>query len=286
MYRLSYYPWITQHVAPEQIAAQIGIFAGEIQKELAKLGFADRHVQVLPPVDVPAQIDQLVDGDAEIALMNPLGFVFAKQRSKAIESVAVAQRIIDGKVGTKYFAQLYARKDSAIGELKDVADRSVGYGQSFSTSNFLLPALMLHAAGVHPLCGFRRVEFLKGHEIVARAVYWGKVMLGAGHDGVIDDLARQPGFEDAKDVLQQIKRSDPIPSDPVVVRIADAAEREKVKQAVVAAGNTPAGKNALKIFWGNVQSLEATATDEYRVLSQALQTLKLGQEDLLPKVKV
>jgi phosphonate transport system substrate-binding protein len=285
MYRLSYYRGITQYVAPEQIAAQIGIFAGEIQNELAKLGL-DPHVQVLSPVDVPAQIEQLVAGDAEIALMNPLGLVFARQRSEAIEAVAIAQRIIDGKVGTKYFAQLYARKDAAIGKLEDVAGRSVGYGQSFSTSNFLLPALMLHAAGVHPLCGFMRVEFLMGHDIVARAVYWGKVVLGAGHDGVIDDLARQPGFENAKDVLQQIKRSEPIPSDPVVVRIGDAAERDKVKQAVIAAGNTPAGKNALKIFWGNVQGLEATASSEYQVLREALQTLKLGQEDLLPKVKV
>jgi phosphonate transport system substrate-binding protein len=285
MYRLSYYPWITQHVAPDQIDAQIKMFAGEIQNELAKLRL-DPHVQVLPPVDVPAQIDQLVAGDAEIALMNPLGLVFARQRSEAIEAVAVAQRIIDGQVGTKYFAQLYARKDSAIGKLKDVAGRSVGYGQSFSTSNFLMPALMLHAAGVHPLCGFMRVEFLMGHDIVARAVYWGKVVLGAGHDGVIDDLARQPGFEDAKDVLQQIKRSEPIPSDPVAVRIGDAAERDKVKQAVIAAGSTPAGKNALKIFWGNVQGLETTATSEYKVLRDALDELRLGAEDLLPKAKV
>ena len=56
-------------------------------------------------------------------------------------------------------------------------------------SNFLIPARMLTQAGLHPWLSFRRVEFLQGHDLVARAVYDGTVALGAGHDGVITTLA-------------------------------------------------------------------------------------------------
>jgi ABC-type phosphate/phosphonate transport system substrate-binding protein len=108
------------------------------------------------------------------------------------------------------------------------------------------------------------------------------VDIGAGHDGVIIDLANQRGYGDAKDVLVQLKRSDPIPSDPVVVTTPDAAKREVLKQAIVAAGNTPNGLAALARFWGNAQGLQATTSAAYAVLSVALQTLKFDQSDLMP----
>jgi phosphonate transport system substrate-binding protein len=286
MYRLSYYPWITQHVARDEIDRQIKIFGSLIKQELERLGAPDPRVEVLAPLDVPAQIKQILAGDAEIALMNPLGFIFARQqqtRRPSVEAVAVALRIIDGKVGKVYFAQLYTAKKTAIRKREQVANRSIGYGVPFSTSNFLLPAAMLLEVGVHPLVGVTRVEFLKGHEIVAKAVYEGKVEVGAGHDGVIVDLANQPGYGDAADVLVQIARSPPIPSDPIVVNIPNAAERQRVQKAIVAAGNSDAGKSALKLFWGNAQGLEVTDTASYANLSEALKDLRLGAADLLPK---
>ena len=283
MYRLSYYPWITQNVAPAEIDRQIKIFGSLISQELAGLGASDPRVEVLAPLDVPAQIDQIFAGEAEIALMNPLGFVFARQRTGNVEAVAVALRIIDGKVGKVYFAQLYTTKKTAIRTREQVAGRSIGYGVPYSTSNFLLPAAMLLEVGVHPLAGIARVEFLKGHEIVARAVYEGKVDVGAGHDGVIVDLANQPGYGDAADALFQIARSPAIPSDPIVTNIPDMADRQKVQQAIVSAGNSVNGKSALKIFWGNTQGLDATDTASYANLSDALKRLRLTETDLLPK---
>lgn len=283
MYRLSYYPWLTQNISQETILAQIKIFAREIEGQLRRLGQQDPQVQVLPPMEVPEQIDQIVAGAAEIALMNPLGFVFARRRTGDVEAVAVAQRIIDGKKGVLYFAQLYTHRKTAIRSLADAAGRSIGFGLSYSTSNFLVPAAMLKQAGVHPLTGFGRIEFLKGHEIIARAVYDGKVEVGAGHDGVVLDLARQPGYGDAGDVLIQLARSQPIPSDPVVVSVEDPAERSLLKEAIVAAGGTADGIAALKIFWGNTQGLEATTSEFYQSLDGVLQALKFEEADLLPR---
>ncbi len=282
MYRLSYYPWLTQNVPATEIDRQIRRYAGLAAEQLARLKDPDPRVEVLPPADVPEQISQLVENKAEIALMNPLGFVFARNRTGNVSAEAVALRIIDGKVGSVYFAQLYTHKKTAIRRPEQAKGRSIGYGVSYSTSNFLIPAYLLRKAGVHPLLGFGRVEFLKGHEVVARAVYEGKVEVGAGHDGVIVDLSNQPGYGDAGEVLLQIARSDPIPSDPVVVSVTDDAARQRLREALVAAGNTPAGKEALKIFWGNTQGLAPTDTSKYDGLSEALKRLKLDETDLLP----
>jgi phosphate/phosphite/phosphonate ABC transporter binding protein len=281
MLRLVYYPWITQNVAQQVIADQIGVYARQIEQKLAQAGAADT-VQVMPPADVPEQIRQVVNGTADIALMNPLGFVFARDHNNNAEAVAVAKRIIDGQVGIVYFSQLYAHKKTAVRSLEKAAGLSVGFGHAYSTSNFLIPAFMLQQARVHPLVAFERVHFLKGHELVAKAVYEGKVDLGAGHDGVIIDLGNQRGYGDAGDVLVQVKRSAPIPSDPIVVTTPDAGRRAALQQAIVDAGNTPEGIEALKIFWGNVQGLAATTSQPYAVLSDALQSLKLEQGDVLP----
>ncbi len=282
MYRLSYYPWLTQNVPQTVIADQIAKFARLVEVELRRLGQNNPEIRLLPPVDVPEQINQVAERAVDIALMNPLGFVFARNRTGDAEAVAIAKRIIDGKVGVVYFAQLYAHKKSAIRSLQDAAGRSVGYGHSYSTSNFLIPAFMLKEAAMHPIFAFNRIEFLKGHETVARAVYEGKVDLGAGHDGVIIDLARQPGYGDAEDVLVRVARSKPIPSDPIVVTIRDVEERRILQEAIVTAGNTADGVEALKIFWGNTQGLEPTTTEFYDVLRDALTALKLGQDDLIP----
>jgi phosphonate transport system substrate-binding protein len=287
MYRMSYYPWIVQHVELGEIDRQIKIFGSLIKQELERLGAPDPRVEVLPSLEVPEQIKQIATGGAEIALMNPLGFVFARQGTggarSPLEAVAVALRIIDGKVGKVYFSQLYTAKKTAIRTREQVANRSIGYGLPYSTSNFLVAAARLLEVGVHPLTGVTRVEFLKGHDVVAKAVYEGRVDVGAGHDGVIVDLANQPGYGDAADVLVQIARSPPIPSDPIVTNIPNDAERQRVQRAIVAAGNSDAGKSALKIFWGNAQGLEVTDTASYANLSEALKDLRLGAADLLPK---
>jgi ABC-type phosphate/phosphonate transport system substrate-binding protein len=52
---------------------------------------------------------------------------------------------------------------------------------------------------------FASVQFLGGHDLVAGAVYEGRFDVGAGHDGVIDDLANQPGCGDARDVLVRLE---------------------------------------------------------------------------------
>lgn len=281
-FHLGYYPWITQHIDPPIIRSAVERFAAAFQGELqCKLPGA--KVTVTDPVDVPQQIDRIIANERVIELMNPLGFVFGRLKSRKLEAVAVAQRIIDGTVGVTYFAQLYAHIDSGITSIDQASQKSVGYGVTFSTSNFLIPALELQKKKLHPFCHFKGIQFLGGHDKVAKAVYKKEVAVGAGHDGVIIDLSNQAGFEDAQSKLKTVVRSPPIPSDPIAVNISNETERNEVKAALVRAGGTPEGKQALSDFWGKAQGLEATTSQKYDVIETAIKELHFQAADLLPK---
>jgi phosphonate transport system substrate-binding protein len=205
--------------APEEDIKGQSTCLPDLKRASEKLARA--KLDVTDPVDVPQQIDRIVANERTIELMNPLGFVFGRLKSPKIEAVAVAQRIVDGRVGVTYFAQLYTHVDSGISTIDQAVQKSVGYGVPFSTSNFLIPALDLRKKQIHPFCDFKTVQFLGGHDLVAKAVYNQQVALGAGHDGVIIDLSKQQGFEDAQSKLKSFTRSSPIPSDPVVANIPD-----------------------------------------------------------------
>ena len=280
-YRLAYYPWITQHVEQSEIRRNISAFADILAAQLTSLFGETTAVQVLDPLEVPSQVDLIVEGKCDIALMNPLGYVFAHQRAPSVEVAAVALRIIDGVVGNTYYAQLYTHVDTGIDTIEQARGHSVGFGTPFSTSNFLIPAYELKRKRIHPLAGFKRIEFVGGHGLVAKAVYKGEIELGAGHDGVIIDLANQSGYSDAKDKLNPLLRSEPIPSDPIALNVSDVNERQQVQKALVEASKEPAGQDALAQFWGNVQGLEPISHSSYEPLSDAIQSLALTESDCL-----
>lgn len=279
--RLSYYPWMTQHITPAELDKRVRRFAAVLQQQLSAMSGMPVAVDVLAPLDVPAQIVQLISGGADLALMNPLGYVFAHDRDPSVQSIAVAQRVIDGKVGTRYYAQIYTHKKTSITDIAQAKGRSVAFGVKFSTSNFLIPALELKMHGLHPLTAFSSVSYLGGHDKVAQAVYEARVDIGAGHHGVIADLSNQYGYSDAKECLVQLLRSAPIPSDPIVLRTSDTSWTAVLTKALVTTSQQPDGKDALGKSWGGAVGLEPISPSAYDTLSIALTTLSLSETDIL-----
>ncbi|GAA4419245.1 hypothetical protein GCM10023187_53370 [Nibrella viscosa] len=280
IYQLSYYPWITQHKTPEVIRQNIDVFARALQEELSKSTGQQVLVNVLPAMEVPQQILSLAQNQSHIALMNPLGFIYARQRNNQINAAAVALRIIDGNIGDSYFAQIYTHVDTGIKDLPALRKRSIGYGSSQSTSNFIIPAFELKQAGIHPFAAFRRMEFVGGHDRVAMAVYNRQIDAGAGHDGVIIDLAGQAGYSDAKEKLITLHRSKPIPSDPVAVNVSTSDEYNAIQKALVLASLNSPAKEAISEFWGNAQGLRETTYQPYEYLLNAVGELGLTEKDI------
>lgn len=292
---LSYYPWITQNVAEEIIRRAINDFATVLQ-EKATTQAVKYKVEVQKPLDVPTQIEWIAQGKSHIALMNPLGYVMAVAKNPKVVANVLATRIIDGKDGSVYYAQLYTSKKTAIANgdapkketeeqrtkrlLPRTRGKRLGFGSPQSTSNFLFPAVMLQKAGVHPFASFASVQFIGGHETVARAVYDGTIDVGAGHDGAIVDLSNQPGYGDANDRLVRLGRVT-LPSDPIALNLDDAAERALIVKALLATGKDDRGKAAIGAFWGKATGLASTKPEVYNALRDAMNSLSLRDEDLL-----
>src|SRR6266540_726412 len=193
---LSYYPWITQSISGPELAAAIAAFADLLRVELKKkIGNA---VELDTPKvwEIPDQLADLEvapSGDviAKIGLLNPVGYALAHKAKKDVRTVAVIRRKIGtDPAGPTYKAQIYTHRKTFLKKkehmaVEDVRGHSFAFGSPQSTSNFLVPAVMLFDAKIHPLNGLSRVEFTGGHDKAASAVYEGRLEVGAGHDGAI-----------------------------------------------------------------------------------------------------
>jgi ABC-type phosphate/phosphonate transport system substrate-binding protein len=288
---LSYYPWITQSISGAALAQAVGVFRDLLQSELRQGMGNAVQLDLQNVMEIPDQLRDIKEkpaGDVvcKIGLLNPIGYAMAHAQVPDVQAVAVVRRKIGSEVGPTYKSQLYTRWDHGIKTVADVRGRSMAFGSTQSTSNFLMPAVMLWEQGIHPLNGFMRVEFTGGHDKAALAVYKGQLDVGAGHDGVILDLASKPGFEDAERVLVRIAWSEPIPSDPVAIHAADPAVGAQVTQALlrVAKPNDGGsdGNKAVQKFWGTTEGFEAISPDAYGPLLRLMYPLGLRPNDMLP----
>jgi phosphonate transport system substrate-binding protein len=285
--QLTYYPDITQGQPAAKVHEQVGVFAKALGTQLSKDLGTQIQVQLLDVLSVSDQYEHILRGDAAIGLLKPVAYVFAHQRNPNIVPACVAHRPIDGKVGTTYFAQIYARSDLGLTSLADLRKQpagklSIAYGDRFSTSNFLIPAHILYNdAAVHPFLFFKKIFFAGGHDLAAEAVYRGEADIGGGHDGVIKILSET--YPDAEEKLIRLGRED-IHSDPVVVNKSELPKSvtlENVQSACTTIAKQPEVAGALDLFWGWVKDLSPTKHENYASIEAALKALNLTEKDMI-----
>jgi len=177
-----------------------------------------------------------------------------------------------------YRAQIYTNANSGITSLAQLRHRTFAFGSAHSTSSFLVPARHLQNARLPATCSFKTLAFLGGHQDVAKAVYAGSVDAGAGHDGVISDLAKTPGYSDAAHRLVRLAWTDTIKSDPIAVNLP-AATRDAVQKALIEAGADAAGVTQLGIFWQEVKGLARVGADDYDFVVDDMRELGLKYDE-------
>ncbi|MGB8194009.1 MAG: PhnD/SsuA/transferrin family substrate-binding protein [Chitinophagaceae bacterium] len=280
---LCYYPDITQYRSAADVRRAVEVFSGVLAKDYGdRIGDAVT-ITVLPVMDVRTQTYYMQDPakGAGIGLMKPVSYVLANKKNSNVIAGAVAWRVIAGVEADTYLGQLFAHKNSGIKTLKDITKvHRIAYGDSFSTSNFLIPAMDLYQNGVHPFTSFRMAKFFGGHDGSAKAVYFLEADIGAGHDGAISLLAQEKGFEDANEKLVTISKVD-IYSDPVAVRKDLVPDAEKLTESLVSISALPEIKKALEDFWGNVSRLGKADPEKYSLIGKALDALSLSDKDIL-----
>ena len=105
--RLSYSPDITQHRTDQEVRDAVVVFASALEQELWSSD-KDVSIETLPVMSVAEQTKATAEGACQIALIKPSAYIYAHRRNPNVLPAAAALRIIDGKVGNPYFAQIYA----------------------------------------------------------------------------------------------------------------------------------------------------------------------------------
>jgi phosphonate transport system substrate-binding protein len=195
--------------------------------------------KLFAPADYNGVIEGLLGGNLDMAWLGASGYakVFLTD-PEAVEPVLVKINT-DGSFG--YHSVGFARADSDIASLEDMAGKVFGFGDPNSTSGYLIPSIEIPQQGdeitMEPGDYFGDVVFTGGHEQTIVAVSNGDIDagvtwadgLGAWEDGYNSGALRKAADAGLVDMteLVEIWKSKPIPEGPIVVR-KDLPERVKL----------------------------------------------------------
>jgi len=150
-------------------------------------------------------VDGLGKGEIDIAYFGPVTYVQAKEKYPKIELLVAG--IFEG--APVYFSYIITAPESSISTVEDIKGKSFGFGSKDSTSSHLIPRLELKKSGID-VTDLKEYPYHDTHSEVIDKVLSGELDAG----GVIDQL-----YEKNKDKLKVVKKSEPIPPFPFVLRI-------------------------------------------------------------------
>ncbi|OGB00495.1 MAG: phosphonate ABC transporter substrate-binding protein [Burkholderiales bacterium RIFCSPHIGHO2_12_FULL_69_20] len=169
----------------------------------------------------------LANGEADIALMGPWGYVLANHVAGA---QAVASILYDDK--PEYFAIMVTHPKSGIRSIADLKGRTFAFGDKGSTSGYLIPYHHFQKNGIDPDKYFGRVLNTK-HQAIEMQVTRGEIDAGADYNRNRDAMIAEGLIKAADSVV--FWTSAPLPNDAVAVRAdlaKDAAFVAKLRAAL------------------------------------------------------
>ena len=169
----------------------------------------------------------LANGEADIALMGPWGYVLANHVAGA---QAVASILYDDK--PEYFAIMVTHPKSGIRSIADLKGRTFAFGDKGSTSGYLIPYHHFQKNGIDPDKYLGRVLNTK-HQAIEMQVTRGEIDAGADYNRNRDAMIAEGLIKAADSVV--FWTSAPLPNDAVAVRAdlaKDAAFVAKLRAAL------------------------------------------------------
>ena len=152
----------------------------------------------------------LANGETDIALMGPWGYVLANNQAGA---QAVATILYDGK--PEYHALVITHPQSGLQKLEDLKGKTFAFGDKGSTSGYLIPTHQFLKMGIaDPEKFFSKVLYTK-HQAIETQVTRGELDAGADYDRNRNAMIEQ-GLIKASD-SKIIWTSAPLPNDAVAV---------------------------------------------------------------------
>ena len=169
----------------------------------------------------------LANGETDIALMGPWGYVLANHHAGA---QAVATILYQGK--PEYFAMIVTHPGSGLETIDDLLGakgrgRSFAFGDKGSTSGYLIPVHEFQKRGIDPEQHFARVLYTK-HQAIQTQVTAGQLDAGADYNRNRDAMIAQGLITAARSRV--IWQSAPLPNDAFAVSAALAGDTAFVKR--------------------------------------------------------
>jgi phosphonate transport system substrate-binding protein len=179
----------------------------------------------------------LANGETDIALMGPWGYVLANHHADA---QVVSTILYQGK--PEYFAIMVTHPDSGLNDVQDLTGpggkgRSFAFGDKGSTSGYLIPLHYFMQQGIDPEAHFGRVLYTR-HQAIQTQVTAGRLDAGADYNRNRSAMIDQ-GLIRA-DRSKVIWQSAPLPNDAVAVSAAlyrDQAFVRRLRDALAEVGS-------------------------------------------------
>jgi len=217
----------------------------------------------------------LANGETDIALMGPWGYVLANHYSGA---QVVSTVLYQGK--PEYFAMIVTHPESGLNSIDDLLGpkgkgRSFAFGDKGSTSGYLIPLHLFQQRGLDPEKHFARVLHTK-HQAIQTQVTAGQLDAGADYNRNRDAMVAQGLIAAARSKV--IWQSAPLPNDAFAVNAAlakDAAFVQRLQAALAEVGPRLAAQP--KLLPANYTGFVASDNSFYKPIRDAgLATGKLG----------
>jgi phosphonate transport system substrate-binding protein len=151
----------------------------------------------------------LANGETDIALMGPWGYVLANHVAGA---QVVSTIEYDGK--PEYFAIIVTHPDSGVKTMADLKGKTFAFGDKGSTSGYLIPLHHFMSQGIDPDKYFSKVLYTK-HQAIETQVAAGQLDAGADYNRNRNAMIEQGLIKPERSKI--IWQSAPLPNDAFAV---------------------------------------------------------------------
>lgn len=230
-----------------------------------------------------AIIKSLSVGKADIAIMNTLGFLMARDWTRTEAHL----KLLYGEEGVAHYqGEVIVRIDSGVRSLQDLNGKTVAFSDPFSSSGYLYPLKLLQENGVKPakivMAGgnLKAVELVYNGEVDAAATYYeAPDKDGKPQDARIQLLTQYP---DVLEKVQIVSLTDKIPNGPIALRSTlPATIKTKLVGALIEFVRTEEGRKAFKDLY-NVTGLALADDGDYDTVQKIVVDLGKTTEELIP----
>jgi phosphonate transport system substrate-binding protein len=227
----------TAHAADGALRFGVGLFQPDREKNEAtyrplaaylsqKLG---RAVELRTVDTWEGLAKSLANGETDIALMGPWGYVLANHVAGA---QVVSTIEYDGK--PEYFAIIVTHPESGIKSMADLKGKTFAFGDKGSTSGYLIPLHHFMTQGIEPEKYFSKVVHTS-HQAIETQVTAGQLDAGADYNRNRNAMIEQGLIK--PDRSKVIWQSAPLPNDALAVSKALHQDKALVAKLQAALGD-------------------------------------------------